>query len=299
MLLDSERIFVRGAIANHDLLGFALTDISLERQGELNTIFGVYRNQTWGAVDIRGWPTVGFVSLPLGTPFLALEPDGNVFVFDADAGNDEIIPGVEDVGPLNGLGSVGELAYAVGMGYQVYRRDAPGRWVSIRQPSADAAHDALGLNAIHGFAADDLYAVGWEGEIWHFDGRVWLREDSPTNFILSSVVCASDGTVYACGRHGVIVHGRPGQWQIVGSEEKIEDFWSIVEYRGEIYIASMQSLFKLSNGDLEEIVFESAEDEDAGPTFYQLSVADNCLCSVGETDVMLYDGSTWTRLPTE
>jgi hypothetical protein len=63
--------------------------------------------------------------------------------------------------------------------------------------------------------ATELYAVGWQGEIWHYDGEKWHQLPSPTKLVLVDVCCAGDGTVYACGREGLLLKGRDQTWEIV------------------------------------------------------------------------------------
>ena len=48
----------------------------------------------------------------------------------------------------------------------------------------------------------DLVAVGWEGEIWRFDGTQWQQVESPTNRILTCVCTDDDGLSFAGGRNG-------------------------------------------------------------------------------------------------
>ena len=90
--------------------------------------------------------------------------------------------GPQNLGDLQEIRTIGSRAYVVGMSRTAYRCDGEDRWVRIekglRCPKGDDS-DA-GLTSIHGFRENDVYAVGWEGEIWHFDGKRWAELDSPT-----------------------------------------------------------------------------------------------------------------------
>ena len=77
----------------------------------------------------------------------------------------------------------GRHAYAVGTGRQVYRRKAPGEWKCIDAWSQVDSKELLdySFESIDGFSDNEIYAVGWEGEIWSYDGKKWTRLGSPTN----------------------------------------------------------------------------------------------------------------------
>ena len=57
-----------------------------------------------------------------------------------------------------------------------------------------------GFEAIAGFGEENIYAVGWRGEIWQRKDDGWIQRDSPANVILTGVCCTDDGYVYICGR---------------------------------------------------------------------------------------------------
>ncbi len=68
------------------------------------------------------------------------------------------------------------------------------------------------LSAIHGFASDDIWAVGFGGLIVHFDGTVWRRVKSPTRDSLVSLWGTGPSDLWAAG-WGVIVHWDGSVWK--------------------------------------------------------------------------------------
>jgi len=57
------------------------------------------------------------------------------------------------------------------MDRQVYRREDVNKWVCLdatMRPGKDAG--VVGFESVTGFSAKDVYAAGWGGEIWRFDG---------------------------------------------------------------------------------------------------------------------------------
>jgi hypothetical protein len=188
------------------------------------------------------------------------------------------------------LGIVDGMAYAAGMNRQVYRRSGAGTWITIDfEPDASKV---CGFEAIHGFNDEDLYAVGWNGEIRHFRNGLRRPVESPTNVILSSVCCAPNGNVYACGKKGSILMGAENKWRIIEQELTQEDFWSVVWFRGSAYVSSMRFVYRFDGEKLSRI--------DMGPDWpkscYHLATDGELLVSTGKKDIMAFDGDRWRRI---
>ena len=200
---------------------------------------------------------------------------------------------ISDRGPLRGVRTIGDDVYVVGMDRQVYMR-SKGRWLAF-DAGLGPTHGRVGVSgfeAIAGFSNADLYAVGWNGEIWHFDGRDWIRADSPSNLILNDVCCAGDGKVYAVGQKGTLVVGRGDKWELVEGLDFDDDLWSVGWHQGVLYLCSTRELLTFNGKTLDAVDF----DADEPATFYKLATGDGVLCSVGAKDVMLHDGQRWIRL---
>ena len=197
-------------------------------------------------------------------------------------------------GPMRAIRSIEGKAYAVGMYRQVYRRDGANIWTCLDQETRpqNQAEKVISFEAIDGYSAKEIYAVGRNGEIWRYDSRRWIRLDSPTNMILTNVCCADDDYVYACGRYGTLVRGRHDRWEMIGHGTTAEDFWGMVWYAGKLYISTMRLVYTLENGRLEHVDFGA----DSPGTCFQLSAADGLLWSIGAKDVMSYDTDRWTRI---
>jgi len=191
--------------------------------------------------------------------------------------------------------SIGGKAYAAGMDRQVYRRDGANAWTcidaSMRPPQE--SEDILGFEGIDAFSEKEIYAVGWKGEIWMYDGKKWAQIDSPTNLVLTAVCCAGDGNVYATGRRGLLLKGRKNKWEVVKQENTKQDLWGMAWYREELYLSSLEQVFILRKEELEAV---EIGDDKPQISCYHLSAADGVLWSIGPKDVMAYDGKVWTRI---
>jgi hypothetical protein len=59
---------------------------------------------------------------------------------------------------------------------------------------------------VHGRGRLDVYAVGLDGVILHFDGLVWRQRDSGVLSSLEGVWCAADGQTVAVGSGGLVLN---------------------------------------------------------------------------------------------
>lgn len=70
---------------------------------------------------------------------------------------------------------------------------------------------------MHGTAADDIYAVTWNGRVYHYDGEQWSLFATLTQY-LNRIVAHSDGTLYVMKRSGQI-YRYDGAWMLYGDAQ--------------------------------------------------------------------------------
>jgi hypothetical protein len=192
--------------------------------------------------------------------------------------------------------TVAGSVFGVGMARQVYRRIADGAWTQYESglPSITPLAQAGGFNSIDGSAIDDLYAVGWSGEIWHHDGELWRQESNATNLPLFDVLAVSPSAVYACGQAGTILRGHTGQWTPVEFEGPRVTFRSMAWFHGRLYLADGHALYVLNDGKLLQVDFGVG----AIVPSRHLHSNDGILLSVAGKEVFTtHNGTTWTALP--
>ncbi|HVE16236.1 MAG TPA: hypothetical protein VNB29_05840, partial [Chthoniobacterales bacterium] len=209
--------------------------------------------------------------------------------------------GPQHVGDLREVRTIGKKAYVVGMGRTAYRRDGTDRWVRIDQSVRYSSKTSnAGFNSIHGFSEKEIYAVGWEGEIWRYDGEKWTRCPSPAKRALFRVVCAPDGVVYAAGQSGTLVAGRKGKWTVIRQNCTKDDFYGGTWFRDRLYLSTDSGLFVLEGSSLKAAAITSAGKQKlkfrADESFEHLASTDEVMWSVGSKMAMYTrDGSTWTE----
>ncbi len=187
--------------------------------------------------------------------------------------------------------TIAGYAYACGMKRQVYKRVGEGRWIDMSATPPEG-NEAVGFESIDGYSETEVYAVGWNGEIWQFDGKSWTEKCDQTNLILSAVCCGGDGVVYAAGQQGLMFRGRNSLWNAISWDDEVTvDIWDLCWYQNELYVATMTNLYILRGNRLIDVDFGGTEI----PTFYSLSTAEGVLWSCGRDDLASFDGNAWTR----
>ncbi len=290
--------FNTGAARRRDLGYLILTDDELTEKGAAFSVLVTWHNGQWYQIQNKwGCPSICVVRHPKEQA-VAIGEMGQAYVTGQKDDHEETVSDgkekPENRGTLRCVRSIEGKAYAVGMDRQVYRRDDARRWTCIDQSMRppQESEEVLGFEGIDGFSSKDIYAVGWEGEIWHYDGKTWEAIDSPTNTILTNVCCAGDGKVYACGRRGLLVRGRGRDWEVVDHDTVKQDLWGLAWYRNALYLATTKSVYTLQGDDLKRVRMG----DELARTCYHLSSADGVLWSVGAKDVLAFDGKTWKRI---
>ncbi|BAP55883.1 hypothetical protein THII_1586 [Thioploca ingrica] len=283
-----------GVVRYHDL-GYLLAtnDKDVANNIPHTKIYECNRGQ-WGTGLLK-WSAISISVCHLPSErVITISPNGRV---EASGGGyppqEEQISLAEDLIFREVRGIAKGHAYAVGPARTVYRRDAPNKWTCIKAPKPEISQlmDA-GFESIDGFSEKDIYAVGWGGEIWHYDGQLWKQINSPTNLGLFKVRCAGNGEVYAGGQMGILLRGRHEQWEIIEHEVTQENLRGIEWFNGILYVATTKSVYELKKDQLIPIDFGN----DAPSTCYHLSAADGIMWSIGAKDVMEFDGKKWSRI---
>jgi hypothetical protein len=291
--------FVTGAVKRKNFTYIVLSDDQLNEDKIPHSGFIVWDAGKWGDAGRTKWYTAGItVAQKPKIQMCAVGIYGGALLLGSGDRHEEEIKAGQDVpksrGPLRGVRNIGDHVYVVGMGRQAWRRDGENAWSLIDQgarPPADNKQ-VVGFEAVDGFSESEIYAVGWDGEIWKYDGKVWKQIDSPTNLVLTGLCCAGDGKAYATGRKGLLLRGRDAQWEVVDHESMGDDIWGSAWYNGKLYVSTMSEVYTFENDKFKPVDWGA----DAPNTCYHLNAADGVLWSFGAKDLMAYDGKAWTRI---
>lgn len=286
-----------GAVRNRDLAHVLASDDDLDRN--LPHTARLTRNQgDWGFGLLKWTAGSTCVARIPKDQMIAVGEHGNVAVLGSGENYEERIitktDSPEKRGPIREVREIGGKAYAVGMDRQVYRRDGRSSWVCVdgNMRKAPALDVVFGFESIHGFSEQDMYAVGWHGEMWRYDGKAWKEIASPTNLLLTRVFCAPGGTVYACGQRGMLLRGSKSIWEVVEHRSTQEDLWDLQWFEGKLYLSTTSLVYTLEKDALVPV----AMDDEVPEACYHLDAADGIMWSIGPKDVIQFDGKSWTRI---
>lgn len=287
---------IRTGVVRQSTLGVLLAaDPKKEEREELHTHFfkwktgtfsaGTFNFSAHAACEIRE-PRPAIVMVASQGEFCVSSSGGieygNIFIKSQPGSNDERF------GSFRSVANVAGRAHAVGLRGMVYRLDEWVRWTRIDE----GLPRIFDIEAIHGFEDAELYAVGQRGLMWERTPKKWERRETPTNVHLNAVICAADGTVYVGGCKGVLLRGRHDAWTVIEHEAFTNDIWDLEWFEDKLYVSTQAGVYRLNKEQLERVDFG----EDAPQSTHWLSAAEGVLWSIGQRDVMSFDGRRWTRV---
>jgi hypothetical protein len=292
---------VTGELRNEELGYITFVQDQMARERIEHSFFLVFHKGEWlwptGVAKHVNWTTTSLTVVKEPKEqglFLGLW--GDIYRVGSGDVNEEsalanLPEGPKSFGPMRCIRAIDGRAYAVGMGRQVYIRKGMDAWERI-DANVRTDNDYNSFETLHGLHASSIYAAGRRGEIWHYDGARWVQEDSPTNRIISDIWCSPSGTVFACGQAGTVLVRSGGAWRVIDQEATEDDFWSLREFGGKVYLATMQAVYELSGNTLTPVDFGP----DTPETCFALSVAGNMMWSVGAKNIFAFNGTQWTRI---
>ena len=210
---------------------------------------------------------------------------------------------------IKGLARIGSSVYAAGGWRHVFKRTGKNKWVDIttsldRSDIIDKKDKGwklskagkTGFTAIGGASEEDMYAAGYGGDCWHYDGKNWRRIDLPTNECVYKIVATDSGKVYmACGGGRLLV-GSKNKWKVIKYSRNLENFTQMVEFKNSIYVSTQYQMFKLVGTKLEECSPSKQNLDIALFCFQHLSANDDIMLMCGDFSVAIFDGKNWFPL---
>jgi hypothetical protein len=249
----------------------------------------------WGRFDLHWNATRMWVLSEPQLQVFSTGPGGIVSILVVGGSSEETIDntaeGPGSHGPIRDLRGISGRLYVCGMSRQVYRREGPNRWV--RRDAGvlllPGQTQLAGFNSIDGLAEDDIYAVGFVGEIWRQVQGIWHAIDSPTNVILNRVRVVAPDRAYAAGQKGVLLRGNGDVWTEIKHGATTDDFWGMEYFREKLYVSTDNAIYRLTADDnLEKLTLKDL------PTCGHLHANDGVMWSFG-TKHLAYteDAVTW------
>jgi hypothetical protein len=195
---------------------------------------------------------------------------------------------------IRGVRSVGDSLYLVGMGRLVMERVDVGQWHDMSPKGDQVKGQVVGFEDIGGFSTEEVYAVGWQGEIWWRNKLKWRQVDSPVSANLNSIACSVEGVVYIVGDNGVMLEGRHETWKVVDTG-KSENLLDVAVYKQQVFVVTDFGIFRLSpSGRL--VAEDNFVEDDRPSTCLHLLESPDAVFSMGPSDLFRLTDGSWERL---
>lgn len=197
------------------------------------------------------------------------------------------VPSAQHVGPLRSLASTSRGPLAVGEYNTVLRRGSRG-WQREQGGFADR-YPNVDLYDMHGSKPDDIWAVGAQGAIVHWDGQSWHAFDPISSRALHAVWAVSPEDVWAAGEQAAILHFDGVQWRAheTGRTAVINDLWGAA--KNDVWAAGWDGL---SHWDGESWTLAPGNTVTNMTSLWGASASD--IWATSSESVKHWDGHTWS-----
>jgi hypothetical protein len=200
------------------------------------------------------------------------------------AGIDEVILDAHE-GVFFGLwGTAGDELFACGFRPFALRRHA-GRWHDLALSTLPTDR----LHAVGGGDAANVFFVGGQGTILHFDGTALKPLEVPTTRDLLSVAALGGGRFCVGGAGGILLYGNRAGWRIVASRVD-EDILHLASFRDRVYYATLDGLYAFDGMQAPRLVLDLPCDS--------VSSLGDAVVIAHESRAWLYDGAELVALDT-
>jgi len=142
---------------------------------------------------------------------------------------------------------------------------------------------------IHGLHQSDIYIVGSEGFIAHYNGISWSILPPVTRACLYGIFIQSESEVWVAGSNGTILKGNAiNGFQAIYRKTLDCDFYSIANLENEYYIGASDGLYNMRYGKILKVNLPEKVIE-----IDSIETKNGTLWALGSKKLIRYDGTTW------
>jgi hypothetical protein len=303
--MESDIVYLKGFINPKDRIAVIGASERLDEDEVDHAFVAIWKEKEWAtswdeefsivsAASGLGKQATAAVLMGMTGEVRAIDAQGNTTLEKMGRGN----AAPNRLRTMHEVRAIGEGFYAVGMRRQVFRRNVSGgNWqkIDVGVFVPDTSKEIAGFLSVDGFDESEVYAVGYSGEIWQYNGKTWRKIDSPTNLRLESIRCCPDGRAVACGDAGVILRGRGDSWEVIEQDVTEESILSAACLGDRIYLATEDgTILTLKGKSVKPVKISTSKSDE--PTTGFLDSNGKRLISIGATDVLVFDGKKWQSL---
>jgi hypothetical protein len=186
----------------------------------------------------------------------------------------------------------GERLLLSSNGRDLLERTGKESWERIGPPLESNWRNLEGFADFDAFAPDDIYAVGGESDVYHFDGDHWTKIDFPSRHGPCAVCCGADESVYIGDCFGSIYRGRNEQFSLIHSQKMPTTYNDFVWFEDKVWCTHDYGVQTIEDGELQEFGVASPAMVFAG----HLSARDNTLLAAGSAGATYRQNGNWHEL---
>lgn len=305
-----------GAAVNRDIYYFSCSfdDRRIDEPYSRLFFYQEKTNEKWFYHDLPDWRVISTCFIPetseRARSVAALSELGAIEIYSGTGSVFEQIPDAglagKGFGYLNRIRCIDGVLFACGYSGQIYRRDESS-WLHmdeglLTEPSPYpgkkriqswlarqvACIDILDIN---GLAQNDLYAVGADGFIAHYDGTKWTTLQCQTQACLHGIFAVSQEEVWIAGSRGTLLKGNVNTgFAAVVKRGMSADFYGVAKYDQQVFIGASDGLYRLEGTD----AVVAGPSRDVGiAAVADVEVKDGVLWALASKHLLRFDGASW------
>ena len=216
---------------------------------------------------------------------------------------------------INQLRKIDGEIYAVGTHHKLFKRVGKKKWIDLTN---EKIHDELfreiklvrenkykgnlasTFHSVDGFDKKNIYAVGWQGDAWFYNGETWLALEPPINESFHKVICGSDGFVYIISNWGSILKlTHDGnllneKWEIIprGFVSKDVGLQDATWFENKLYLSNFTGLYFLDGYEVKNVDFMGQIDI-TKVAFKNVTSGHGVLVSYALESAIVFNGESW------
>ena len=150
------------------------------------------------------------------------------------------------------------------------------------------------LRGVFGFSADDVYAVGYDSTMLHFDGARWTAIDPPSGVDLFGITGTPNGDLFVVGGERLRSRLHEGSWE-VQKENTIEDgyYGAWGSSHTDVFVVGLGGIVSHYDGS----TWVRMENVARTPLFDVWGMSPSNVYAVGfDGTIIHYDGVRWKKV---
>ncbi len=155
------------------------------------------------------------------------------------------------------------------------------------------------LSGVWGKSTKSIYAVGYNGIIYHYDGKTWTKQKSPVKTELFRVRGYDDKNVFACGAGSVILKWNGRSWKKMKTPTEEAYFTSIWVIKPNLaYVVGYGGIILKFDGKMWQWDISPEKIDHLNLSEVWATDENHIFVSGDKGLILFYNGKEWHKIPT-